>query len=230
MRKGDLIWAGALAAFLSILLVPATREGFVLLTRAHPYLMGFVKVGLLATMGELLAVRIGRGDWARPVGLWLKAVVWGFLGMSFTLTFEVFGNGVAAAGNHGYLPQAAGLWGQLVSALLTSALMNVCFAPVMMAFHRVTDTFIDLANGNFGGLGAVRLTNVVGHIDWYTFISFVVVRTIPLFWIPAHTITFMLPPEFRVLFSALLSIALGAILSIAKKAAPEPRERAALQS
>ncbi|MDF2628033.1 MAG: hypothetical protein K0R39_1864 [Symbiobacteriaceae bacterium] len=190
-----------------------------MLTREYPYLMGFIKVGLLATLGEILALRIARGKWAVPVGLWMKAVIWGFLGMSFTLTFSVFGSGVTAAGAAGLLPVAGGLWGKVLSALLISTMMNICFAPVMMGFHRITDTFIDLADGRFGGLARVSLKDVVAHIDWYGFLSFVLIRTIPLFWIPAHTVTFLLPAEYRVLFSALLSIALGAILSMAKRSA-----------
>jgi hypothetical protein len=43
------------------------------------------------------------------------------------------------------------------------------------------------------------------------------VKTIPIFWIPAHTITFLLPSEYRVLSAAFLSIALGTILAFAKK-------------
>jgi hypothetical protein len=190
---------------------------FEMLTREYPYLMGFIKVGLLATFGELLAVRIARGRWAAPVGLWMKGIIWGLLGMSFTLTFSIFGGGVAAASAAGLLPQAGGTLGKVLGALLVSAMMNICFAPVMMGFHRITDTFIDLADGRFGGLRQVSLREVVAHIDWYGFVSFVLIRTIPLFWIPAHTITFLLPAEYRVLFSALLSVALGAILSVAKR-------------
>jgi hypothetical protein len=48
-------------------------------------------------------------------------------------------------------------------------------------------------------------------------VSFVLLRTIPFFWIPAHTLTFMLPPEYRVLAAAMLSVALGAILAFAKR-------------
>jgi len=40
-------------------------------------------------------------------------------------------------------------------------------------------------------------------------------KTIPLFWIPAHTITFLLNPDYQVLFAAFLSIVLGAILAVA---------------
>ncbi|KGB23060.1 hypothetical protein AtDm6_1929 [Acetobacter tropicalis] len=38
------------------------------------------------------------------------------------------------------------------------------------------------------------------------------------FWTPAHTITFLLPNIWRVVFAAYLSVALGAILSFASEA------------
>jgi len=37
---------------------------------------------------------------------------------------------------------------------------------------------------------------------------------ISMFWIPAHTITFMLPPQWCVLFAAFLSVVLGVLLSV----------------
>ncbi|WP_321415721.1 Mpv17/PMP22 family protein [uncultured Desulfobacter sp.] len=40
-------------------------------------------------------------------------------------------------------------------------------------------------------------------------------KTLPFFWIPAHTITFLLPPDFQVLFAAILGIVLGIILAVA---------------
>jgi hypothetical protein len=45
--------------------------------------------------------------------------------------------------------------------------------------------------------------------------NFVLKKTIPFFWIPAHTITFLMPADFRVLFAALLGIVLGVILAVA---------------
>jgi len=49
--------------------------------------------------------------------------------------------------------------------------------------------------------------------------NFIFKKTIPFFWIPAHTITFLLPAEFRVLFAAVLGIALGLILAIGSQKA-----------
>ena len=102
-------------------------------------------------------------------------------------------------------------------AFYTSAIMNLAFAPTFMAFHRFTDTTIDMVCGEGRNFGDIRLAEVTSRIDWQGFVSFVVLKTIPLFWIPAHTITFLLPPEYRILVAASLSFALGAILAYAKR-------------
>lgn len=77
--------------------------------------------------------------------------------------------------------------------------------------------FIDLGEGKLDRMVHVKLSEVVKTIDWYGFIRFVVLKTIPFFWIPAHTVTFLLPAEYRVLAAAFLSIALGGILASAKR-------------
>jgi len=213
LKKGDFIWLGVLGLIVLFLLVPQTHLVFVTMTQSHPYLMGFIKVFILASMGELLALRIITNVWKSPVGLFYRAVIWGFLGMSFVLIFDIFASGVISALEKGLLPGK----GQFVFAFFTSAVMNIAFAPIMMAFHRITDTYLDLANGKPSNLLNVKLSQVVDRIDWENFISFVIIKTVPIFWIPAHTITFLLPAEYRVLSAAFLSIALGAILAFAKK-------------
>ena len=42
-------------------------------------------------------------------------------------------------------------------------------------------------------------------------------KTIPFFWYPAHTITFLLPENRALLFAALLGVALGVILAVAAR-------------
>ena len=56
---------------------------------------------------------------------------------------------------------------------------------------------------------------ILGRINWNVQWNFVFKKTIPFFWIPAHTITFLLPEDYQVAFAALLGIALGVILSFA---------------
>jgi hypothetical protein len=179
---------------------------------ALPYLIGFAKFFLLATTGELLARRIGSGAWRRPPGLLARAVIWGLLGAVIVLVFDIFAGGVAGAMKKGLLP---GGDSRLAFAFFVSTTMNLTFAPTMMLFHRVTDTCIDLRHARPGT--AVGLDDVTAAIDWHGFVTFVLLKTIPIFWIPAHTVTFLLPAEYRVLAAALLSIALGAILAFAKR-------------
>ena len=148
-----------------------------------------------------------------PKGLLQRALIWGFLGMAIVLVFDVYAGGVTGALKKGLLP---GVDSKLAFAFFVSTIMNLTFAPAMMLTHRMTDTYLDL---KYEGKAAA-VADIVERIDWKGFVSFVLLKTIPAFWIPAHTITFLLPPEYRVLAAALLSIALGAILAFAKKKSP----------
>lgn len=218
MKKFDFLWAALLLLIVAFFAIPSTREIYVSATKAHPYLVGFIKVAILATMGELLAIRIATGEWNMPHGIIWRFVVWGFFGLAFTLVFDVFATGVKGAMTKKLLPfEGDSTMSKLAFAFFTSSIMNLIFAPTFMAFHRVTDTYIDLGKGKLGDIFAIKLGNVVDAIDWKGFIGFVVCKTIPLFWIPAHTITFLLPGEYRVLMAAFLSIALGGILAFAKR-------------
>jgi hypothetical protein len=211
MKKGDFIWILALAAVVAFMVVPTTQVYFNEWTKAVPYVMGFVKFAILATMGELMAIRIIKGDYAKPAGLVWRIIIWGGIGMLITLMFNVFAGGVMSAQAKGYLP-FEGV--SLAFAFFTSAIMNCFFAPAFMGLHKYTDTYLDLKASRGG---KVTISDITAAIDWDSFISFIVLKTIPFFWIPAHTITFMLAPEYRVMAAAFLSIALGAILAFSKK-------------
>ena len=209
MKKGDIIWSIFLAIIVLFLLVPGTREIFKDLTASYSYLMGFIKFSILATMGELLSIRIVNKKWKRPNGLFYRVVIWGFLGVVIVLVFDLFNSGVAAAQSKNLLP---GESSKFMLAFLTSALMNMIFAPTMMAFHRISDTYIEKKH-NINR--KINLEKVVSSINWGDFVSFVILKTIPFFWIPAHTIVFLLPDVYRIITAAFLSMALGAILAFA---------------
>ena len=211
MKKGDVIWTAALIGIIAFLLSPTTHKVFVSFTTDYPYIAGFLKFAILATMGDLLAYRMVTSEWKIRKGFLFRVFIWGFLGMAIVLVFTIFGAGITAAMEKGVLP---GVGCTIAFAFFTSAIMNLTFAPTMMGFHRLTDTYADLKF--IEGRKNLKLDQVSDEIDWNNFISFVVLKTIPAFWIPAHTITFLLPPEYRVLMAAFLSIALGAILSFAK--------------
>lgn len=206
----DLVWLAVLLGVLVLMLVPPMADWYQAFNGETPYLSAFLKFMLLAPMGELLASRLQKGIWKKPPFLAGRAVVWGFLGMVIGLAFVLFPGGVAAASQTGLLPASLP---PLLTAFVTSVLINVIFAPGMMAFHRLSDAYFDL---RAEGQAKPGIQAVAQRIDWGSFLAIVVGRTIPLFWIPAHTVTFLLPAGYRVLMAALLSIALGLIMALVK--------------
>lgn len=212
MKKGDFLWIVALLVWVVILVVPASRVAFITVTDAHPYAGGFVKFSILATMGDLLGARVLKGDWVIPKGVFYKAIIWGIIGLMVTLVFTVYMGGVAAAQASAKLPFKGSV---LAQAFFGSAIMNITFGPMMMAFHRFTDMYIDTKYEKNGG--KVTMRELIDKNDWHSLVEFSWIKTCPFFWIPAHTVVFLLPSQYRVIVSAFLSIALGLLLAIAKK-------------
>ena len=203
-----------IAAFALILIVPSSREVFKKMSAEHPYIMGFIKFALLATIGEIFALRIKKKEWLLPVLVVPRILIWGVIGVAITFMMKFFSNGVSAMMEKGLLPNPTeGFWRDLLRAFFTAALMNLCFGPVFMAVHKCTDKYLEL---RASGVQKPGLKGVIEGIDWHGFASFTIFKTIPLFWIPAHTLTFMLPAEYQVIVAAALSIALGIILSLKK--------------
>lgn len=213
---GDFIWLAVLILFTLLIILPPTHASFISLTTRFPYPMGFLKFAILASMGELLVVRLKSGIWKFPAGLPWKVLVWGLLGIAITFMFTFFSLGVSGIAAKGMLGSGTSFGSKLLQAFMTSALMNLTFGPVFMALHRITDTTIEfLTKKEKIGQG-----KVLKSIDWADFINFVVFKTIPIWWIPVHTITFLLPVEYRVLVAAYLSIILGIILVYARNRKP----------
>ncbi|MCD4748538.1 MAG: hypothetical protein K8R59_04115 [Thermoanaerobaculales bacterium] len=211
-RLITVIWLIILGAVFTMLSAPESREVFRQLTLAYPYTMGFLKIGILGAMGELLGGRIVTGGWRlTSIRLHQRMLVWGFLGWLFTAVFPLFSFGVDGLLDVGLIPGAGST---LAAAFWKSFFMNLIFAFPMMVFHRVTDSLIE--RGEL--FSAWPLVEVYTNIDWRNMFRIVGAACIR-FWIPAHTFTFLLPVEFRVVCAALLAVVLGAILGFAKKRA-----------
>lgn len=214
MKLGDFIWIAVICGISALLVIPTTHVIFIDLTVSHPYIMAFFKFLVLATMGELLAIRIVGGEWKKPIGMVYKSIVWGLIGMLVALMFQVYSAGVSGAIKAGYLFAGTGTLGLLLAAFYTSLFMNLTFGPMFSAAHRVTDTYIDLRETS---PKPPTLSQAVASVDWQAFIHFVVYKVQVFIWLPAHTLVFLVPPEYRVLVAAYLSIALGIILSYARR-------------
>ena len=190
--------------------------------------MAFFKFAILATLGEMLALRIREGVYNKKgFGVLPRMMVWGFLGMCIAMAMVIFKTGVpqfiASFGISDIdtirstfaAPQLT--WGKLGIAFAVSVLMNSIFAPVMMTFHKCTDIHITDNGGTVCGLlRPMKMREIFSKkINWDAQWNIVIKKTIPLFWFPAHTITFILPQNLQVLFAALLGVALGLILALA---------------
>ncbi len=209
------------ALFAAVLIIPATREVFEKLSGEHPYLMGFIKFALLATSGELIAIKMASGKFGKPVYLIARIVIWGLIGIWITYMMKIFFLGSGSMMHAGLLPggklEMTGIAYKLIRAFATAATMNLTFGPTFMAVHKCSDTYLALRAQNGKG---VKLSEVIDAVDWKRFVSFTIFKTVPIFWIPAHTVTFLLPSEYQVMLAALLSVALGVILNLKKKSAP----------
>jgi hypothetical protein len=213
MLLGDVIAAFIFAGLAIFFILPGTRAFYDSVYSSAPVLVSFLKFAFLATGGEWIARRIKTHSYSlKGFGLLPKAIVWGILGVFIYWSFQIFGSGVPKAFPFILSPQNFGI--KLLGAFLTSLMMNLIFSPVLMLTHHVTDNYISLNNGGFP-LKGFKLQPSLEAIDWKRMWGFVFKKTIPFFWIPAHTITFLLPSQYRTLFAALLSVALGILLGIA---------------
>ena len=224
MKRQDLYFALVmLAIFLPFFLFEPAYAWYTDVNKMHPMVMAFLKFGILATLGEMLGCRISTGNYTTPTfGVAPRMVVWGLLGVVISMAMSVFAVGIPAfianMGGTDLVAQFMGegiTLGKFVVALSISVMMNTFFAPVFMTFHKITDTHIAECGGSLKALiKPIDMRRLISTLNWERQWGFIFKKTIPLFWYPAHTITFMLPGEYRVLFAALLGVALGVILAI----------------
>lgn len=233
MKTQDL----ALVALLCLILLPFAvfpewLDGYKRFNGQHGMVMAFIKFGVLATLGEVIGQRIRTGHYLRKgFGILPRMVVWGILGLFISMAFKVFAVGspyfAEYLGIDGIVAAMAGGFTmlKLAGALIISTLLNLTFSPVMMTAHKVTDMHIVRHQGSLRSLyRPIAVAEHLKALDWQTQWGFVFKKTIPFFWIPAHGLTFLLPPDSQILFAALLGVALGIVLALAgpKPAKPLP--------
>jgi hypothetical protein len=224
MKKNDLTFILILAIIVvPLLLWDKAFNSYLAFNGNHGMITSFIKFGLLATLGEIIGLRIRAGVYIQKgFGILPKIIVWGFLGLTIKIAFIIFATGTPIFLNYMGLENATAAmksnlsWLKLGVAFTISAAMNIIYAPIMMTTHKITDIHIAKNNGKFSSLFIpIDFAAAFNKIDWNTQWHFIFKKTIPFFWIPAHTITFLLPADFQVLFAALLSVVLGLILAFA---------------
>lgn len=227
MKRTDLYFIVAIAAiFLPFFLSAPLYEWYSTFNASHGMVMSFLKFSILSTLGEMLGCRISTGKYVTPTfGVLPRMVVWGFLGMGINMAMIIFSKGTPMFMQYMGMTNAVEAFtadgfsmDKLWVALAVSVAMNTIFAPVFMTFHKVTDAHIAAHNGSLKALVTpIPMAERLATLNWQAQWGFVFRKTIPFFWYPAHTITFLLPAEQRVLFAALLGIVLGVLLAVSVK-------------
>ena len=227
MKKSDIIViAIIILCLLPFFLFDSVYEAYCAGNQRFPLWMAFLKFGILATFGEMLGNRVKTGQYYhKGFGLAPKFVVWGLLGMWIALAMNVFRLGIpafmeryAAFSGISAAMSAPMSWLKLLGAFCVSVMMNTSFAPVFMTVHKISDMHISEHGGAFSALfKPVDVKRHICEMDWGVQWGFVFKKTIPMFWIPAHTLTFCLPQDLQVLFAAFCGVVLGLLLSIAAK-------------
>lgn len=227
MKRKDLLFGVVVVAiFLPFVLSEGAYGWYRSFNEAHGMVMSFLKFGILATLGEMLGSRISTGEYLpEGFGMMPRMVIWGLLGMGINMAMIIFSKGTPMFLEYLGFEEAVECfnsptlsWGKFVVALSVSVAMNTIFAPVFMTLHKITDAHIAECGGSLRALiTPIPMARRFEQINWQAQWGFVFKRTIPLFWYPAHTITFLLPSEQRVLFAAILGVVLGVLLAVAPK-------------
>ncbi len=224
LKRQDLYFIGVLLIlFLPFILSSDLLKVYENFNHEHGLITSFIKFAILATIGELLGLRIRTGSYIQKgFGIIPRMFVWGMIGLTVKVSFIIFSIGTPA------FLEYAGVKGaseallenlnteKVFVAFCTSVALNLVYAPVMMTFHKISDMHILSYHGELKAIiSPINFRKIFVNLNWSVQWNFVFKKTIPLFWIPAHTITFLLNPDYQVLFAAFLGIMLGAILAVA---------------
>jgi hypothetical protein len=164
---------------------------YVAFVKVNPLLSAIIQFALLGTLGEVISRwMVSRRIYSPfPLRLLLwKAVTWSVLAVCIKYAFVGFNGFIDALILNGFLPSME----IYTRAFTISTAMNLQFGPFLVLFHRYLDNIYPRQN-NWNNINKSLIS-----LLW--------------FWIPAHTVTFMLPLEYQIGLAAVWSVALGIIL------------------
>jgi hypothetical protein len=164
---------------------------YIELVTAHPILTAIVQFAVLGTLGDAISHWIVKRKIFSPYDLKtliLKIIEWSVLAVMIKYAFIGFHGFVESLIENNYLPHLEGIG----KSFAISTSMNLQFGLLLVITHRLMDNLIA------GKQNWKNLDKSFYSLLW--------------FWIPAHTITFILPKEFQIGLAALWSLALGIIL------------------
>ena len=156
----------------------------------NPFLLAMIQFAVLGSFGEVVALIIKK-EKIKVFRFLYSAVVWSVLGVLIKFVFTGFSGFVYELVKNGIVPDNL-----FIKSFLKSFFTNWLFGPWLIIIHRVLDSII---------LGKVDLSWQKLKKSMFSLVWF---------WLGAHTVTFMLSPQWQMTLAAAWSFVLGLLLSI----------------
>ncbi len=164
---------------------------YVELVKEYPIYSAMIQFAVLGTLGDIFSKWMQQGKIYTPYNVSiviLKMLEWAIIAITIKYAFVGFQGFVDGLVSHHLLPEL----NNFGRAFTVSATMNLQYGLFLVIFHRFLDNLISKQN-NWKNIDKGMLSLV-----W--------------FWIPAHTITFMLDKPYQIGLAAIWSVVLGFIL------------------
>lgn len=163
----------------------------------YPIISAMIQFAILGTVGDWIAKVIQNKKIFWPFSvketIW-KFIEWAFLAVLIKAAFVGFKGFVDAMVDYGLLAEVFKTQGHFLRAFAISVVMNLQFGFLLVILHRILD-YLPFGKTSWTGI----------HKGFYSLLWF---------WIPAHTVTFMLPNDFQIGLAAFWSVMLGLILGL----------------
>ncbi|HIE15597.1 MAG TPA: hypothetical protein EYP69_01600, partial [Bacteroidales bacterium] len=188
MKKQDILFIiFSLILFSPFFLSDTVYQFYLSFNKSHGFVMAFIKFAILASLGELIGLRIRTGQYLKPeFGLAARMIYWGIFGLTIKMAFIIFATGVPnflqALGLNGANELMKGplVWQKVLLSFSISATMNLIYAPVLMTFHKITDTHLLMNKGSFRSIvKPIEFGKIMQEMDWGVQWHFVFKKTIP---------------------------------------------------
>lgn len=173
-------------------------QQYVEFVTSYPIYSAMIQFALLGTLGDIISKWMQQNKIFLPYSwsvILLKMIEWAIIAITIKYAFVGFKAFVSGLEAHHLIPQL----GKFGRAFAISLSMNLQYGLFLVIFHRFLDNLIAKQN---------NWKNI--HKGMYSLVWF---------WIPAHTITFMLPRPYQIGLAAVWSVVLGIILGFYNKKA-----------
>lgn len=164
---------------------------YIELVKAYPIYSAMIQFAVLGTLGDIISKWMQQGKIFLPYKwtiIVLKMIEWAVIAITIKYAFVGFQGFVDSLIEHQLVPELC----KFGRAFTVSATMNLQYGLFLVVFHRFLDNLI-ARQKNWKNIDKGMLSLV-----W--------------FWIPAHTVTFMLDKPYQIGLAAIWSVVLGIIL------------------